>query len=110
MIGHQNISLKIFLRDDIWRRITEGGFREASHITRYTRIYWDSQTLLNLIIRRALANESLREYYKVDRDEVLSSAELQQALFYRIFPQQTARANARSRIRTGYRPISRPIK
>ena len=28
------IKLKIFLRSDIWDRIVEGGFREASHITR----------------------------------------------------------------------------
>ena len=28
-----NVRLKIFLRTDIWRRITTGGFREASHIT-----------------------------------------------------------------------------
>src|ERR1035437_6038330 len=35
MIGFNNISLKVFLRDDIWQRITQSGFREASHITRY---------------------------------------------------------------------------
>lgn len=29
---YESISLKIFLRDDIWNRITEEGFREASHI------------------------------------------------------------------------------
>lgn len=32
-LGH--LSLKIFLREDIWKRITEQGLREASHIVRY---------------------------------------------------------------------------
>jgi hypothetical protein len=86
--GLRNISLKVFLRDDIWRRITEGGFREASHITRYTKITWNPQTLLNLVVRRALHNDSLKAYYHVDDREVLKSAELQQELFYRIFPKQ----------------------
>jgi hypothetical protein len=31
---HDAIKLKIFLRSDIWSRITETGFREASHITK----------------------------------------------------------------------------
>jgi hypothetical protein len=86
--GLRNISLKVFLRDDIWRRITEGGFREASHITRYTKITWNSQTLLNLVVRRALHNDSLKSYYRVDAKDVLESAKLQQELFYRIFPKQ----------------------
>lgn len=42
------ISLKIFLRDDIWKRITDEGFRESSHITRTTTISWSPQSLLNL--------------------------------------------------------------
>jgi hypothetical protein len=88
MIGLDNISLKVFLRDDIWQRITEGGFREASHITRYIRITWDSQSLLNLLIRRALHNNSLREYYSVTGDQVLADTQLQTNLFYRIFPGQ----------------------
>jgi hypothetical protein len=34
MQGLNNVSVKILLRDDIWARITDEGFREASHITR----------------------------------------------------------------------------
>ena len=88
MIGFNNISLKVFLRDDIWQRITQSGFREASHITRYTRITWDPQSLLNLVVRRALHNDSLREHYKVVPKDILANAQLQQQLFYRIFPVQ----------------------
>jgi hypothetical protein len=88
LLSLSQIKLKIFLRDDIWKRISAAGFREASHITRYIRITWDSQSLLNLIIRRALHNKSLRNFYGVDSGEILSSTEKQKELFYRVFPRQ----------------------
>jgi hypothetical protein len=86
--GLDNISVKIFLRDDIWTRIMSSGFREASHITKSITITWDSQSLLHLVIRRALHNDALREFYRVDPGTVLASAEEQYRLFYRIFPAQ----------------------
>lgn len=88
ILGFHHISLKIFLRDDIWQKITATGFREASHITRYTRITWDQQSLLNLVLRRALKNVELRSNYKVTAEAVLSDAKLQEDTFYRIFPAQ----------------------
>jgi hypothetical protein len=88
LLAHRRISLKIFLRSDIWRRITEGGFREASHITRHVTISWTSQSLLNLIVRRALHNEVIRKIYSVDPDDVLRDTAKQSELFYRIFPGQ----------------------
>lgn len=88
LAGLDNIKLKIFLRDDIWRRIASEGFREASHITRYIRITWESQSLLNLIIRRALHNERLRKFYNVESGDVLSSTAKQTDLFYKVFPKQ----------------------
>jgi len=83
-----NIKLKIFLRDDIWSRITSQGFREASHITQSITITWDQKSLLNLVIRRVLHNESIRLYYDVEATSVLASSEEQEKLFYRIFPAQ----------------------
>jgi len=88
MASLDHIRLKIFLRDDIWKRITASGFREASHITRYIQITWDSQSLLNLIIRRALHNEALRRFYTVEASQIFASTEKHRDLFYRIFPQQ----------------------
>ena len=88
MADLQHITLKIFLRDDIWRRITSAGFRDASHITQSITIEWNSQSLLHLVIRRALYNQSIRDYYNVDPTVVLASAEEQRKLFYRIFPDQ----------------------
>jgi len=50
--GFQKICPKIFVRDDIWRRIAKGGFSEASHITKSIHITWAEEALFNLFIRR----------------------------------------------------------
>jgi hypothetical protein len=55
----ERIRLKIFLRTDIWKAVTEGGFREASHVTRTVTISWSESALLNLLVRRLLNNPSL---------------------------------------------------
>jgi len=86
--GFRNVFIKIFLRTDLWNRITEGGFREASHITRQVIIQWDEASLMNLVIRRALHNKELFDFYGVDSTVVLTHAQKQQDLFYRIFPRQ----------------------
>jgi hypothetical protein len=86
--GLANVSLKVFLRTDLWQRITEGGFREASHITRKITISWDEGSLMNLVIRRALHNRAIADFYNVVPEEVLSDAQRQKDLFFRIFPRQ----------------------
>lgn len=84
----RNLKIKIFLRTDIWNRITQEGFREASHITRHITISWDRASLLNLIVRRALSNKSILAQYAVTHEDVLESARNQEQLFFRIFPDQ----------------------
>jgi len=86
--GHDHIKLKIFLRTDIWTRIVESGFREASHITRDITLTWSKNALLNLIIRRVLKNATLVEVEKIDREAVLRSFPAQNELFYKLFPDQ----------------------
>jgi hypothetical protein len=83
-----NIKIKIFLRTDIWRRITEGGFREASHITRAVTIDWDRASLLNLMVRRLLHNDVLVRNYNAEISAVLESVKNQEEFFYRLFPAQ----------------------
>jgi hypothetical protein len=90
MMPSKNICLKVFLRTDIWRRITDKGFSEASHITRHLTITWRRQSLLNLVVRRLLANESICEYYNIKPADILSSVPAQEALIKRIFPDQIA--------------------
>lgn len=84
----ENICLKIFLRTDIWERITDEGFREASHITRHVTIQWNRTSLLNLLVRRVLHNEDVCQYLSVDSDDVMSSTDKQDEVFYRIFPEK----------------------
>lgn len=88
LLGYERIHLKIFLRSDIWARVTEGGFREASHVTKHLTISWNRNSLLNLIIRRAVSNEVLRDSYGVSQNIGAAPIGEQQELFERVFPHQ----------------------
>jgi hypothetical protein len=84
----ENMKLKIFIRTDIWQRITQAGFREGSHITRHVTIEWDEPSLLNLIVRRIVRTNAVNEAYGVKATTVLADIKSQRDLFYRIFPGQ----------------------
>ena len=86
--ANENIVLKIFLRTDIWKRITLEGFREASHVTRHLTISWDESSLLNLTIRRLLSLNAITSPYHVNPGSTLADIGQQRALFYRIYPNQ----------------------
>lgn len=90
LLAYSNIKLKIFVRDDIWDRIVKKGFREASHIVKKTTIFWDSEGLLKLLFSRILNNENFVEAYKLTKENVLSSSELQREIFYRIAPDKVS--------------------
>jgi len=83
-----NIRLKIFLRTDIWNRLTKSGFREASHVTRHLTILWDRSSLLSLIMRRVVNNAAICAYYSIKPEEVFSSIANRSTAFYKIFPEQ----------------------
>jgi hypothetical protein len=106
LIALNAIGLKIFLRSDIWDRITYKaghGFREASHISRHTTISWSNQSLLNLIIRRLLHSEAICTEYKADPDVVLADTGKQNKLFNQIFPRERNLDWMLSRLRDGSR-------
>lgn len=88
ILAYSSIKIKIFLRSDIWARITSTGFREASHVTRHLTISWNKNSLLNLVVRRALHNESIRNAYSVTAQLAKAAASDQERFFYRVFPQQ----------------------
>jgi len=83
-----SIRLKIFLRTDIWTRITSEGFREASHITRHITISWNRNSLLNLVVRRAIYNESVKEAYGVTDEFPKQPVDEQERFFYGLCPDQ----------------------
>lgn len=82
------IGLKIFVRDDIWARIADGGFTEASHITKSVRISWTEESLLNLVVLRLLSSKEFVEALGIDVEAVRSDATKQRDLFYRLVPEQ----------------------
>lgn len=88
MIALGQIKLKIFLRDDIWTRVSAGGFREASHITRVINLVWEKKSLLNLLVRRLVSNEMVCTFYSISKEEILKNSDLQEIFIYRVFPQQ----------------------
>jgi hypothetical protein len=83
-----NFRPKVFLRTDIWKRITQKGFREASHITATETVSWEKNSLVSLIVRRAIKNPELCKLYNVDSDKIAASFAEQLALFEQIFPKQ----------------------
>jgi hypothetical protein len=88
LLAFSSIKLKIFLRSDIWTRITEAGFREGSHITRHVTISWTRTSLLNLLIRRTLHNPGIRTQYGVDGTLTNRSSDAQEEFLYRLCPNQ----------------------
>jgi hypothetical protein len=88
--GKSQIRLKIFVRDDVWRRITAGGFTEASHITKSLHIKWTPEDLLNLLVLRLVTSDKLHRFYSVKANEIRRNYEQQEGLFYRILPDKVA--------------------
>jgi hypothetical protein len=97
------IELKMFVRKDLFRRITKGGFVNLSHINdRKVEIVWDDNDLLNLLIQRVRANE---EFMRTAQLEGKSNT----GIFDALFPAQVEAGSRRpptlkwmlSRIRDG---------
>lgn len=97
LLAFKNLRLKIFLRTDIWRRITTTGFREGSHITRHLTISWNRVALLNLVMRRVVQNNAILSHYNKTKEHVLSSGANQEEFFYRLFPEQVESGERKSK-------------
>lgn len=65
MFEYSHIRPKIFLRDDIWNDISEGGFREASHLVNKISLRWDKLTLVNMIVRRFILSDIFSQFYEL---------------------------------------------
>lgn len=82
------ISLKLFIRNDVWSRITEEGFAEASHLVRATTISWDDSGLRNLIVRRLASNPLFCQYVGYTAADISKSADVQQKVLSIVLPDQ----------------------
>ncbi|MFY0643658.1 MAG: hypothetical protein JXR19_04260 [Bacteroidia bacterium] len=87
LMEHSNIRLLIFFRDDIWNRIIDNGFREASHLTKKELITWDESSLFHLIMSRLISNEYLMEYLGLSGN--IETLEDKEKLFRMIFQEKT---------------------
>jgi hypothetical protein len=80
--------LKLFIRDDVWDRITEAGFSEASHLIRSTKIEWERNSLRDLIIKRLASNTAFREYLGMSESEIVGSSKRQEDILKKVFPEK----------------------
>jgi len=83
LTAYSNIRLIIFLRDDIWNRIIEKGFRETSHIVKKESINWDKNSLFYLLMTRFKRNSQLLQYVGLNKVENKYEMSI---LFEKIFP------------------------
>ncbi len=82
LAGLANLRIKLFLRRDLFRRITEGGFVNLTHVnSRKIEIVWDEDDLLNLLAERIRKNPEFVEGLGLSK---LSD----KGIFDRIFPDQ----------------------
>lgn len=88
LLAHAHLRAKIFLRTDIWRRITASGFREASHITRHMTIEWNYPSLVHLMVSRIVQNEPVLELCGTTSADALKTTLTQDAFIYQILPDQ----------------------
>lgn len=85
-LGLSQIRVKIFIRDDIYQRVTQSeGFAALTHIgdRASSPIIWDEDGLLALIVERILWNDELQAY--TAKEPGIDSREGREAVFYTIF-------------------------
>ena len=91
----QNIGIKIFLRDDVYYRVTRlGHFPALTHIrSKATQpIRWALEDLLHLVVRRLVENEPIREL--VGLRNLSIAPDRRRRVFYTIFPEQIDKGRA----------------
>jgi hypothetical protein len=85
-----NVKLKLFLRKDLFKKVTAGGFVNLTHINdQKIEIKWDDEDLLNLLIVRVKDNPLVVKHLQ------LHGLDNNQA-FYRIFPQKISQGENQS--------------
>lgn len=82
----KRVRLKIFLRTDVWSRITEKGFTEASHLTRSETISWTREGLLDLVMKRVVASPAIRQHLGVENGDLTILAK--DTAFHHVVPRQ----------------------
>jgi hypothetical protein len=83
LLEFSRLRLKLFVRRDLFRRITAGGFVNLTHVNaRKFEVIWDEEDLLSLLCRRIRKNVDFCRHIFVDESTT------DKELFDRLFPQQ----------------------
>jgi len=84
----EHVRMKLFLRNDLFDRVTAGGFVNLSHVNaRRLELSWSSEDLLDLLCRRIAGNTDVMDRLEFD-PEAIDSAGARMALIQRVFPEQ----------------------
>jgi hypothetical protein len=103
LLEFDHLRLKMFVRKDLFRRITQGGFVNLTHINdRKVEIVWDDEDLLNLLMQRVRSNVDFMETADLNGKSNIE-------IFRTMFPEQVEEGKNRpttfnwmlSRIRDG---------
>lgn len=84
----RHVRLKLFIRNDLFGRVTAGGFVNLTHVnSRRLELEWSPQDLLDLLTRRIVENSEVMAALGLQPEEVSSDA-AREALLARIFPEK----------------------
>lgn len=88
LVKRYRVSLKLFLRDDVWERITRvpGDPIIGADAIRRRSIRWSDNALINLAARRLAHNTDLCKIYHSNTTKVRKDFSLQQDLINRVLP------------------------
>ncbi|MCX5722965.1 MAG: hypothetical protein NTX84_00285 [Nitrospirae bacterium] len=86
----EHIRIKVFLRDDIFESVTEGGFAALTHITDRcsSSLNWDADEITHLVLKRALQSEEVRKHFNADNERCNTNQQYRSQLFYSMFPRK----------------------
>lgn len=94
------IRVKVFLRDDMLEQVVRGddGFTALSHVTarQADTLRWTEVQILAMLVKRFAADGALREYLKIDQDQLDASALYREQCFSKIFPPTVFRGRKQS--------------
>lgn len=93
---YAQLRIKIFIRDDVYSRVTSlGHFPALTHVRSRAAgpIQWSIEDLLHLVVRRLLVNEDITNLLEVNPEEIRSSED-RKLVFYSLFPDKVDKGRA----------------
>ena len=100
---YARLRVKIFIRDDVYGRVTSlGHFPALTHVRSRAAgpIQWAIEDLLHLVVRRLIVNADICELLKIDPEEIRSSED-RRLVFYSLFPDQVDKGRAAEGFKPG---------